>query len=81
MQVFPSLKRIKIECKYKKLPKNTLGRVKGKVLMKREIDIEALLIEGKVKAKIKREKPKEYEIEINEKLKRTKKEGKRKSCM
>ena len=81
MQVFPSLKRIKIECKYKKLPKNTLGRVKGKVLMKREIDIEALLIEGKVKAKIKREKPKEYEIEINEKLKGIKKEVIRKQIV
>ena len=81
MQVFPSLKRIKIECKYKKLPKNTLGRVKGKVLMKRDIDIEALLIEGKVKAKIKREKPKEYEIEINEKLKGIKKEVIRKQIV
>ena len=81
MKVFPSLKGKKIECKYKKLPKNTLGRVKGKVFMKRDIDIEALLIEGKVKAKIKREKPKEYEIEINEKFKGIKKEAIRKQIV
>jgi len=55
MNIFPSLKRIKIGRIYKKLPKNTLGRVKGKVLIGKDIDIEAILIEGKVKAKIKGE--------------------------
>ena len=81
MNVFPSLKGIKIECKYKKLPKNTLGRIKGKVFMKRDIDVETLLIEGKAKVKIKREKPREYEIEINEKLKGIKKEVIRKQIV
>lgn len=73
LHVFPSLKKMKIGCLYKKLPKNTLGRVKGKVIIKNEINAEALLLEGKVKKKIVREKPKEYEIEINEKLKNIKK--------
>jgi len=81
MNVFPSLKGIKIECKYRKLPKNTLGRIKGKVFMKRDIDVETLLIEGKAKVKIKREKPREYEIEINEKLKGIKKEVIRKQIV
>jgi len=73
LKAFPEMKRsIKIKCFYKKTPKKCLGRVKGEIEIKEDIDAEALLLEGKVKRKVIRKKPKKYEIEINENLKKIK---------
>ena len=51
-KAFPEIKRIEIKCFYRKTPKNCLGRVKGEIEIKKDIDAEALLLEGKVKKKI-----------------------------
>jgi DNA polymerase III epsilon subunit-like protein len=68
-KVFPKLRLYKITCSYTKVPENILGRAKGKVLVKRDVDPEALLLHGIAKAKIKRKVIREVDIEINEKLK------------
>ncbi|MEM1514175.1 MAG: hypothetical protein QXN45_04780, partial [Candidatus Thermoplasmatota archaeon] len=58
LKVFPELgKDIKIKCFYKKTPRKCLGRVMGRVDTKKDIDVESLLFEGKVKKKIVRKKP------------------------
>ncbi len=80
-KAFPEIKRIEIKCFYRKTPKNCLGRVKGEIEIKKDIDAEALLLEGKVKKKIIRKKPKRYEIEINENLKRIKEKAIRKQIV
>ncbi|MEM2259207.1 MAG: hypothetical protein QW762_04375 [Candidatus Thermoplasmatota archaeon] len=82
LKVFPELgKDIKIKCFYKKTPRKCLGRVMGRVDTKKDIDVESLLFEGKVKKKIVRKKPGRYEIEINKNLKRIKRKAIRKQVV
>ena len=81
LMAFPEIKGIEIKCFYRKTPKKCLGRVKGEIEIKKDIDAEALLLEGKVKKKIVRKKPKNYEIEINENLKKIKERAIRKQIV
>jgi len=72
MEVFPLLKKHNITCKYSKLPKNVLGRVKICYVEEKDIDTRALLIEGRRRVSITRKRDDEYKIEISEKLKKVK---------
>lgn len=69
-KVFPKLKRYKITCTYTKILGNILGRARGKISLKRDVDPVALLLEGLSKAKIRRKFNREVKIEINDKLKK-----------
>ena len=65
-KVFPKLDKYKITCEYKKLPKNVLGCV-GELV--REIMPEDILLFGETKSQ-----NGEFEMKINEKLKKIEKE-------
>jgi hypothetical protein len=67
--VFPRMKRYNIECDYNKLPDKALGRVKTKIQIKKTINPEMLLLEGRSETKIKRKIIEEFMIDINERLK------------
>src|SRR5208283_2761145 len=72
LEVFPKVRRMRIEIisVYKKLPSNILGRARGKVVIRREVDPESLLLEGVADAKLKRVIEKTISIEINEELRK-----------
>lgn len=72
-KAFPKLRRYAITCKYTKVPKNILGRIKGKIAIKRELDPEKLLLYGRTEAKTKRKIGGNFEIEINPKLRKVRK--------
>ena len=73
-EVFPKLKRYKITCEYGKLPKNVLGCTSR--LVRREISAEDILLLGES-----RKPEKEFEIKINEKLRKIEKEEVRKEIV
>ena len=77
-RVFPKLKRYTITCEYAKTPKNCLGRAKGVVHVKKDIDAEALLLDGEAKVRIKRRTLREYTIEVNKDLRKIRKKALRK---
>jgi hypothetical protein len=61
--------RIEIACCYNKVPRNVLGRTKGKVTITKDINAESLLLQGVSDGKAKKEFHKSFTIEINEALK------------
>ena len=71
MKVMPDVKRgRKVTISYARTPKNVLARVKGKVMMNREVDAVRLLLQGETSTRIRRRMPKEYVIHINENISR-----------
>lgn len=68
-KIFSKAKRYGIICQYAKIPDESLGRVKGSIRIKKSIDPESLLLDGKLKVKIKRKVEGDFVIEINENLK------------
>ncbi|MDY6932192.1 MAG: hypothetical protein SVJ22_09795 [Halobacteriota archaeon] len=69
LKVFPLLKKHDITCKYSKLPKNVLGRVKISYLEEKDIDARALLLEGRSRLRVSKKRDDKYKIEISEKFK------------
>ena len=65
VKAFPEVRSRRIAITYARTPKNILARVKGRLMVSREIQAEKLLLEGKACVKIKRRLPKEYVIQIN----------------
>lgn len=68
MVAFPRLKRHSIICQYARTPKNILGRVHGKISVTRDVDPEAVLLEGRSSTVVKRKADGKFRITINENL-------------
>ncbi|RLJ02470.1 MAG: hypothetical protein DRP10_01250 [Candidatus Aenigmatarchaeota archaeon] len=73
-EVFPKLNKYKITCEYGKLSKNVLGCTSR--LIRREISADDILLFGES-----RKPEKEFEIKINEKLKKIERENVRKEIV
>ena len=67
-EVFPDLKRKKIEADYKQMASKKLGYVSAKIHQRLDFDPEALLLGESNNVKSKRLKPKDFKIFINAKL-------------
>ena len=71
VKVIPDVRRgRKVTVSYARTPKNVLARVKGRVLVSREVDAVRLLLQGEASTRMRRRMPKEYVIQINENISR-----------
>lgn len=71
LNVFPKVRRrYHVTCIYAKTPEGTLGRIRGEVTVRREVDPESLLLYGKAMPKIRRKISGDLEIQVNEKLRK-----------
>ena len=81
MQVIPEIKRGKVKIEYKPMSAKALGLVKAKIEQKLDLDSEALLLGKKQNIRKRRLKPKEFVIQINERIQRVKNEALRKEIV
>lgn len=72
MEVFPEIRRKKIEIGYKKIASKRLGYVSAKIEKTVDFDPEALLLGEETKIKQGKKKPKEFKIFINSKFEKIK---------
>lgn len=72
LRLFPEVakRRIKILCTYEDLPKSILGRTKGTVVTRREIDPESLILKGVTKARVRKKMDRTFRLQINQFLRR-----------
>ena len=81
VKIFPEVRSRRIAFAYARTPKNVLARVKGRLMISREIQAEKLLLEGNTHVRIKRHLPREYVIQINKNVAKIKKEPLRKQVV
>ena len=81
LQVFPEIKRKTVRIVYKPLSVKSLGRVKAKIEQKLDFSPEALLLGEKQDIRKRRLKPKEFVIQINDRIQNVKNEALRKEIV
>ncbi len=81
MQVFPEIKRKAVRIEYKSMSMKSLGRVKAKIEQKLDFDPEGLLLGEKQDVRRRRLKPKEFVIQINNRIQNVKNEALRKEVV
>lgn len=72
LEVFPEIKRKKIEADYKKISSKRLGYVSAKIPRDYDLDPEALLLGETNSVRKKNVKPKEFKIFINDRINKIK---------
>lgn len=81
LQVMPEIKRKAVRIEYKPISVKSLGRVKAKIEQKLDFDPEALLLGEKQDVRKRRLKPKEFMIQINDRIQNVKNEALRKEIV
>lgn len=81
MQVMPEIKRKAVKIEYKQMSVKALGRVRARIEQKLDFDPEALLLGVKQEVRKRKLKPKEFTIQINDRITNVKNEALRKEII